>query len=462
MLKTIYTILLCCLCYTLSLGQMAIDTTYTAEDIIRTILIGNDDIKIGNINYRGSKRSIGVFEVDSASFALPKGLILSNGEATSAVGPNSTSNHSDQLNYYGDKSLSKITKRPTYDAAVLEFDFIPLNNRISFNYIFASEEYPEFVGSAYNDVFTFHINGPGIDSIQNLAILPNTNDVVAINSVNKYKNKAYYVDNNIWGLNGKKMPARKTDHINPILLQTLEYDGLTTVLTATTNVIPYQKYHLKIAISDVTDMVYNSAVFLEGGSFTAELDTLADAQFMVATPVDIDKIDFDAMFEKDLTPVIAASTNTKTVSPTKPKTKKNKPLENTVASTPKPIITVKAATSTTKTVDFLHLNPILFETNLYIINKEEELNKIVEMLTTNNKFHAYLYGHTDANGSDNANLTLSKNRAKEVEKYLLTKGIAKERIHIYYYGEKQPIADNTTETGKAMNRRVEVFLRPPF
>jgi len=50
----------------------------------------------------------------------------------------------------------------TFDASILEFDFIPQSDTLKFNYIFGSEEYPEYVNSGYNDVFGFFISGPGI------------------------------------------------------------------------------------------------------------------------------------------------------------------------------------------------------------------------------------------------------------------------------------------------------------
>ena len=80
-----------------------------------------------------------------------------------------------------------IGSTQTYNAAILEFDFIPYSDTVRFKYVFGSDEYPEFAppnNSGFNDVFGFFISGPGIPGIQNIAQLPNGGGVVSINNVN--------------------------------------------------------------------------------------------------------------------------------------------------------------------------------------------------------------------------------------------------------------------------------------
>ena len=81
------------------------------------------------------------------------------------------------------------------DVAILEFDFTPTTDHVSFEYAFASEEYCDYVNSEYNDVFGFFISGPGINGSKNIALIPGSSDNVAINSVNFTKNDQYYRDN---------------------------------------------------------------------------------------------------------------------------------------------------------------------------------------------------------------------------------------------------------------------------
>lgn len=71
-----------------------------------------------------------------------------------------------------------------------------------------------------------------------------------------------------------------------------------------------------------------------------------------------------------------------------------------------------------------------------------------------------VYGHTDSTGSDSYNMDLSKRRADAVARYLISQGVNSARIQTQGMGESYPIADNTTEEGRALNRRVEIKITP--
>jgi hypothetical protein len=162
----------------------------------------------------------------------------------------------------------------TYDASILQFDFIPVGPTVTFRYVFASEEYNEFVDSPFNDVFGFFVNGV------NYALLPDNVTVVSINNINNgYStgvstgpcvNCTLYVDN--------------SDGTS----RAIQYDGLTTVLTFTAPVIPGTLNRLKIAIADAGDSILDSAVFIEAGSLSSELTTTnfvtRDARFWFEHP----------------------------------------------------------------------------------------------------------------------------------------------------------------------------------
>jgi hypothetical protein len=147
----------------------------------------------------------------------------------------------------------------TQDATVLEFDFTSTSDSVEFRYVFASEEYNEYVDLGFSDLFGFFISGPNIVGTQNIALVPNTNTPVSIDSINNGNspggvvptgpcmNCQYYVDNTFGTV--------------------LEYDGHTTVLTAKAGVIPCETYHLKLVIADVGDGVFDSVFFLKVGSF---------------------------------------------------------------------------------------------------------------------------------------------------------------------------------------------------
>ena len=104
------------------------------------------------------------------------------------------------------------------------------------------------------------------------------------------------------------------------------------------------------------------------------------------------------------------------------------------------------------------LHNIFFDYNKYDLKKESipELDKLVQFMTDNPTVKIQVEGHTDNIGTAAENLKLSENRAKSVVNYLLTRHIASQRLIAKGYGATKPIADNTTETGRAQNRRTEI------
>ena len=114
---------------------------------------------------------------------MPSGIIMSSGNRATAVGPNNSGSAGTSLNTPGIAQLTQLVGNPTYDGAQLQFNFVTQSNTVTFKYIFASEEYPEFVGSI-NDGFAIFIQGPGIPTWTNIATLPNGTPV-SINNINQ-------------------------------------------------------------------------------------------------------------------------------------------------------------------------------------------------------------------------------------------------------------------------------------
>lgn len=106
------------------------------------------------------------------------------------------------------------------------------------------------------------------------------------------------------------------------------------------------------------------------------------------------------------------------------------------------------------------LKNIFFDTKQFVLKPESitELDKLIMLLNDNPKLKIQINGHTDNIGLDKDNLLLSDNRAKAVVGYLLQKGIAKERLTFKGFGATQPVADNKTEDGRALNRRTELSV----
>lgn len=89
------------------------------------------------------------------------------------------------------------------------------------------------------------------------------------------------------------------------------------------------------------------------------------------------------------------------------------------------------------------------------------LDAVADVLKEYNKTTITVSGHTDSTGRADANMTLSQSRASAVSQYLISRGVAGARINSVGYGISRPVADNSTEAGKAQNRRVEVLINPP-
>lgn len=108
----------------------------------------------------------------------------------------------------------------------------------------------------------------------------------------------------------------------------------------------------------------------------------------------------------------------------------------------------------------MSLNNIFFDTNSAALKPESktELNKLVSFIKSNAIVKLEIGGHTDNVGDDKANMILSDKRAKSVCDYLITSGIEASRLVSKGYGETKPVAENTTEEGKAKNRRTEITI----
>lgn len=249
-----YLIVLLLLTVNLLDAQLLVSPNNNAATLVNQIVGNNVTITNAVINC-GSGGS-GIFLSNNSNIGLNNGILLTTGKATNAMGTNNDADKGECFNTnssISDPQLIAIEPKATYDGCVLEFDIKPICNTLQIKYVFGSEEYPEFVGSQFNDAFGFFIWGPnpagGTYNGNNIARLPNSTQVT-INNINNGStnsgpctNCGFYVNNTGGG--------------------TIQYDGFTTPLTASANVTPCQTYHLKLAIADAGDCDYDSGVFLE-------------------------------------------------------------------------------------------------------------------------------------------------------------------------------------------------------
>jgi len=252
-------------------------------------------------------RGLGYFSRGTSNFEMESGIVMSTGGLISIEGPNGSS---DGITYppstapnfnspYSNPDPDLQALIPGYSQTnytVLEFDFVPISNTVTFRYIFASEEYLEWVNSQYNDVFGFFISGPGINgsyanNAVNIASLPN-GGIVSINNVNwgSVSPALHNCANSSGAGSGSANPSFSALVSNPqyymntpgsfstcassltpadsVLMKSMEFDGRTVLLTATTPLLqPCQTYHIKLAVGNAGDTFWQSGVFLEAKSF---------------------------------------------------------------------------------------------------------------------------------------------------------------------------------------------------
>ena len=245
-------------------AQVVINQSFSPTQLVNKFL--RPGIQVSNINYNGTADAIGYFIGTSSNLGLDSGIVLSTGYVTDIPGPNLWDDISGELFTNGDFDLDQLSGFTTYDATILEFDFVPSSNTVEFKFVFGSDEYDEWVCTEYKDVFGFFVSGPGITGQQNIALLPGTTLPISINTVN----------NGTPGFNASGAPCNLNNSSyfvsNPpfVANSTVELDGFTVVITVTMQVpFPCQTYHIKLAIADAEDEIYDSAIFLQARSFTS-------------------------------------------------------------------------------------------------------------------------------------------------------------------------------------------------
>ncbi len=249
-------------------NNLQVSDRFSAEQLVKDIFLKSKCKNVDNISSFGNEKSVGFFEGAADIIGFSEGILLSSGDIDLAAGPNDSAEATQSFGENsGDPDIDRLADGPVFDAAGIEFDFVPLRNRVSFRYVFASEEYCEFVDSRFNDLFGFFVSGPGIDGpfangAINVALVPDTDEFVAINSVNHRRNTDYYIKNEL------EDDTRRCGILyNPAFLDDIEYDGFTIPLTASFDVIPCETYRIRLVVADVSDDKLDSAVFLETKSF---------------------------------------------------------------------------------------------------------------------------------------------------------------------------------------------------
>lgn len=256
--------------FTYSQNILVDSQTYTPQQLIEDILIDSDcitNINVTNVvggDFGSSDQSYGFFDASGTNFPFESGIVLSTGRLANVPGPNNNLSDDDAPNWQGDLDLENaLNESNTFNATILEFDFTAVAPQVSFRYIFASEEYQENNPNScqYSDLFGFLIRPTtGQNQYENIALVPDTNTPVKATTVTPGVPGSCPPQNEIYfgSYNGANSP--------------INFNGQTAVLTATANIVPNQSYHVKLVIADEQNYRYDSAVFLEAGSFQLSTD----------------------------------------------------------------------------------------------------------------------------------------------------------------------------------------------
>ncbi len=248
-------------------------TEYLINGVLMSSTSGN---AAQNVNLSvGTGSQIGYFNGTASNIGIDEGVILSThgiGEAT----PQNDGNEGNGI-HVADPDLKYIleeisnSSEPQNNTIVYEFDFVAGGTEIEFEYVFASDEYSGFTCSNFNDVFGFFISGPGINGPhsnngKNIALIPNTNTPVMINTLNSGSPSGGYSSSGCSSID-PNWTSYSTFFVNNPSEGTVAFNGFTQVLKAKSTVECGETYHIKLAIADVGDPTQNSAVFLKKGSF---------------------------------------------------------------------------------------------------------------------------------------------------------------------------------------------------
>ncbi|MDA0317615.1 MAG: choice-of-anchor L domain-containing protein, partial [Bacteroidetes bacterium] len=244
--------------------------TYTVEELIEDVLINSSCAVVSNITSLtgtdfGSTNGIGYFSGNGQSFPFTEGIILTTGDASRAGGPETTILSDGSSTWPGDLDLENtipdLNPGDTNNATYIQFDFVPLANTISFNFVFASEEYGTFQCS-FTDAFAFLLTDNTTGQTTNLAVVPDTTDPISVLTV-----RDITYNNSCPSQNEEFFAAFYGTNGLPEVDSPTEFKGHTVSLSAQNTVIPNNSYTIKLVIADYSDTLYDAAVFLEAGSF---------------------------------------------------------------------------------------------------------------------------------------------------------------------------------------------------
>ena len=274
-------------------AQINVNSSNNATQLAQTLVgfgvtVSNATLNCGSAPQGSTDYGSGTFTVTSSNLGMDSGIVLTSGKAASNInGPGANGPAQGPTGVTGngaDADLTAVIGGTTYDKCILEFDFVTIGDTVKFDYVFGSAEYPSFTCTGFNDVFGFFLSGPGIvgpysNSSINIALVPgSTTCPVGVSTIycpnmpgccNTTNTNCYNLTNGCTMFNATNNTCQY--FVCNAGGASVNYQGFTTVLTATSPVVPCSTYHIKLAIADKGDQVLDSGVFLKAGSFSSNI-----------------------------------------------------------------------------------------------------------------------------------------------------------------------------------------------
>jgi gliding motility-associated-like protein len=274
------------------------DTGFSPQQLV-DLLLSTSCATTSNINV-SSTQSVAYFNGNGSVFPIGEGIIIRNGIAANTAGLYTNTNLSSEVNTNGDPDLQAIsdaTGQPAVitDVAFLEFDFVPSSTQFSFDFLFASNEYGQYQ-CGFSDVFAFLLTDLNTGVTTNIAVIPGTTTPISIRDI---RDQQYNPE-----CTSENPELFSTYNVNNAAASALNMRGHTVVLNASSPVIPNNPYRIKLAIGDYNDSTFDSAVFIEAGSFDSALDIGPDQALCDGDDITLDSgytntVDFSYEWQLD-------------------------------------------------------------------------------------------------------------------------------------------------------------------
>ena len=288
------------------------DTGFTSQELVN-LLLANSCATTSNVSI-SSNQSVAYFNANGSIFPIEEGIIIRSGIAANSQGIYTGNGLDSQVNSNTDADLQAISNQSGQsaiitDTAFLEFSFIPSSTSFSFDFLFASNEYGQWQ-CGFSDVFAFLLTDLTTGETTNLAIIPETTTPISVRDIrdSQYNSNCNSVNSELFSTYNANDPANSV----------LNMRGYTIVLNASSDVIPNNPYSIKLVIGDYNDSDFDSAVFIEAGSFDTNLNIGPDQEICDGDDIILDSgytntVDFSYQWRRDGVDISGATNTTLTL-----------------------------------------------------------------------------------------------------------------------------------------------------